>query len=146
MSSKRSQSNRSSALNLNTKPTIFSSKDTAFKQELIDNSVYPLGYDNIKPGNLEEIIEKLRQPRVFLSPSKFSCEDFVHFRRKNNKATTEAEATIRYSTTLRHLATISQTHSQTTLMALARRRSVPKCIIILSITSSLQVSDTVPRS
>jgi hypothetical protein len=91
MNSKRSRSSRSSGLNSNTKPTTFSSKDTAFEQELIDNGIYPPGYNDVEPGNLEEVIEKLGQPRASLSPSKFSREEFVHFRRKNDEATTEAE-------------------------------------------------------
>ncbi|KAK3068528.1 hypothetical protein LTS18_000624, partial [Coniosporium uncinatum] len=91
MSSKRSRSNRSSALKSNTKPTTFSSIDAAFEQELIDNSIYPPGYNDVEPGNLEEIIEKLGQPRASRSPSKFSREKFVHFRRKNDEASTEAE-------------------------------------------------------
>ncbi|KAF2471738.1 uncharacterized protein BDR25DRAFT_333791 [Lindgomyces ingoldianus] len=73
------QSSRSSALNSNTKLTTYSSKDAAFEQELIDNGVYPPGYDDVEPSNLEEIIEKLGQPQ------------FLHFRRRNDEATTEAE-------------------------------------------------------
>jgi hypothetical protein len=92
MSSTCTRSKRSSALNSNTKPTTFSSKDAAFEQELIDNGVYPPGYDDIEPGNLEEISERLGQPRASLSPSKFSREDFLQFRRRNNEAMTEAEA------------------------------------------------------
>ena len=91
MSSNRARSKRSSALNSNTKPTTFSSKDAAFEQELIDNGIYPPGYDDIEPGNLEDISERLGQPRASLSPSKFSREDFIHFRRRNDEATTEAE-------------------------------------------------------
>jgi hypothetical protein len=91
MSSKRSRTNRSSALNSNTKPITFSSKDAAFEQELIDNGVYPPGYNDVEPVNLEEIIERLGQPRASLSPSKFSREEFVHFRRRNDEAMTEAK-------------------------------------------------------
>ncbi|KAF2006354.1 hypothetical protein P154DRAFT_482175 [Amniculicola lignicola CBS 123094] len=91
MSSNSRRSKRSSALDSNTKPTTLSSKDAAFEQELIDNGAYPPGYDDIEPGNLEEISERLGQPRASLSPSKFSREDFLHFRRRNDGATTEAE-------------------------------------------------------
>ncbi|PQE26281.1 Ribonuclease H protein [Rutstroemia sp. NJR-2017a BBW] len=91
MSSKRSRSSRSSALSSNRKPTTLSSKDAAFEQELIDNSIYPPGYDDVEPENLEEIVEKLGQPRASLSPSLFSRDEFLHFRRKNDEATTEAE-------------------------------------------------------
>ena len=91
MSSKCSRSSRSSALGPNTKPVTFSSKDAAFEQELIDNGVYPPGYDNVEPDNLEEIVEKLGQRRASLSPSNLSRDDFLLFRRRNDEATTEAE-------------------------------------------------------
>lgn len=91
MSSNRARSKHSSTLNSNTKPTTFSSKDAAFEQELIDNRIYPPGYDDIEPCNLEDISERLGQPRASLSPSKFSREDFIHFKRRNDEATTEAE-------------------------------------------------------
>ena len=91
MSSNSRRSKRSSALDSNTKPTTLSSKDAAFEQELIDNGAYPPGYDDIEPGNLDEILERLGQPRASLSPSKFSRGDFLHFRRRNDEATTEAE-------------------------------------------------------
>lgn len=93
MSLKRSRSSRSSALNSNSnrKPTTYSSKDAAFEQDLIDNGIYPPGYNHVEPGNLEEIIDKLGQPRASLSPSKFSRDEFVHFTRKDDEATTEAE-------------------------------------------------------
>jgi len=67
------------------------SKDAAFEQELIDNGIFPPGYNDVEPSNLEEILEKLKQPRAFLSPSKFSHEEFLHFRRSNDEATTKAE-------------------------------------------------------
>ena len=85
------RSSRSSALKPNTKPTAYSSKDAAFEQELIDNGVYPPEYDDVEPGNLKEIITRLGQPRASLSPSKFSRENYLHFRRRNDEATTEAE-------------------------------------------------------
>jgi hypothetical protein len=91
MSSNSRRSKRSSALDSNTKPTTLSSKDAAFEQELIDNGIYPPGYDDIEPDNLEEILERLGQPRASLSPSKFSREDFLYFRRRNDEATTEVE-------------------------------------------------------
>jgi hypothetical protein len=91
MRSKRSRSNRSSALKLNTEPTPLSSKDAAFEQVLIDNGIYPPEYDDGEPDNLEEILEKLRQPRSSLSISNFSRDDFLHFKRKNGEATTEAK-------------------------------------------------------
>ncbi|KAF2430742.1 hypothetical protein EJ08DRAFT_733991 [Tothia fuscella] len=90
MSSNRARSNRSSALNSNTKPTTFSSKDAAFELELIDNGIYPYNRGP-KPHNWEEIQERLAQPRSSLSPSKFSDGAFETFQLKNDEATTEAE-------------------------------------------------------
>ncbi|KAK3060079.1 hypothetical protein LTS18_009403, partial [Coniosporium uncinatum] len=90
MSSKRSRSNRSSALKSNTKPTTFSSKDAAFEQELIDNGIYPFNKGH-KPDNWEEIQDRLAQPRASLSPSQFSDGAFETFQLKNEEATTEAE-------------------------------------------------------
>jgi hypothetical protein len=90
MSSKRSRTNRSSALNSNTKPTTFSSKDAAFEQVLIDNGISPYNRD-YKPNNWEEIQERLAQPRPSLSPSQFSDGAFETFQLENEEAMTEAE-------------------------------------------------------
>jgi hypothetical protein len=91
MSSKRSRSSRSRALKSSTRPITFSSKDSAFEQALIDSGVYPPDYSSVKPGNLEEMIGKLGQPRASLSPSKLSSEEFADFKKKNSEAKTEAE-------------------------------------------------------
>ena len=90
MSSKRNRSSRSSALNSNTKPTTYSSKDAAFEQELIGNGIYPYNRGQ-KPNNWEEIQERSAQPRPSLSPSQFSDGAFEEFQLKNDEATTEAE-------------------------------------------------------
>jgi hypothetical protein len=90
MSSNRARSKRSSALNSNTKPTTFSSKDAAFEQELIDNGIYPYNRGH-KPNNWEEIQERLAQPRPSLSPSQFSDGAFETLQLKNEEAMTEAE-------------------------------------------------------
>jgi hypothetical protein len=55
------------------KPIILSSKDAAFEQVLIDNGIYPPGYHNTEPGNLEEILESIQQPRVRHFGDKGSC-------------------------------------------------------------------------
>ena len=87
MASKRGRSNRSSALS--SKMKIFS-KDIAFEQALIDNDIHPPGYDDVEPDNVEEIEEKLGQRRASLSPLQFSRDDFLHFKRQNNEAESEA--------------------------------------------------------
>jgi hypothetical protein len=74
-----------------TRPTTYSSKDPAFEQALIDGHYYPEGYDEIEPNNTdEEIIERLARHRASLSPSSFSRERFLEFKRKNRAATSEA--------------------------------------------------------
>ncbi|KAF2419701.1 hypothetical protein EJ08DRAFT_621137 [Tothia fuscella] len=90
---RRSGSNRSSALDSNTKATTYSSKDPAFEQKLIDNRIYTLAHDDVEPDNLEEIEETLKQRRRSLSHSRFSRKKFRHFRQQNNEAMTEAEVT-----------------------------------------------------
>ena len=72
-----------------TGPTTISSKDPAFEQALIDVGIYPEGYDEIEPENMEEIMERLGQPRPSLSPSSFPREKFLDFKRVNREARTE---------------------------------------------------------
>ncbi|OCK78089.1 hypothetical protein K432DRAFT_418204 [Lepidopterella palustris CBS 459.81] len=67
-----------------------SAYDACFEQHLIDNCIYPEGY-NTEPDNLDEIKERLAQPRPSLSPSSFTRETFLEFKRKNRDAVTEAE-------------------------------------------------------
>jgi hypothetical protein len=100
MSSSQSRSSRSrigtgtdpsSAPSQSTRKTTLSSRDPTFEQALIDASYYPEGYDEIEPGNIEEsITERLGQPRPSLSPSVFSREKFLDFKRMNHEAKTEA--------------------------------------------------------
>lgn len=70
-----------------------SAYDPAFEQHLIDHGVYPEGYDGVKdlrePHNLEEINARLALPRASMSPSRFTREDFLDFKGKNQKALTE---------------------------------------------------------
>jgi len=72
-----------------TKPSTISSKDPAFEQAIIDAGYYPEGYDEIEPGNMEEIMERLGRPRPSLSPSSYPREKFLDFKRANTAATTE---------------------------------------------------------
>ncbi|KAH8701336.1 hypothetical protein GQ44DRAFT_831942 [Phaeosphaeriaceae sp. PMI808] len=65
--------------------------DAAFEQTLIDNGIYPPGYSNVEPGNLDEVTRRLGRCRASVSSSKFSHDDLLHFRRKNFEAPTEAQ-------------------------------------------------------
>nr|KMM69766.1 hypothetical protein CPAG_06080 [Coccidioides posadasii RMSCC 3488] len=66
-----------------------------FQQNLIDHGVYPDGYEfpdgNVpsQPNNIDEILERLAQPRPSLSPSKFSDGDFKQFKRADINASKE---------------------------------------------------------
>lgn len=115
MSSKRGRSKgsgRSSALDSNTKVTTLSSKDAAFEQALIDNGIYPPGHDDVEPGNLEDIVQRLGQPRTSLSPSQFSRKDFLDFRRMNDEATTEAEVVSQVFPTITGKSNVSSGYNQ----------------------------------
>ena len=100
---------RGSASTLDTRPTTntTNTKTTEssgpysrnFQQKLIDGGIYPDEYEYpdgrvpSEPDNLEEINQRLAQPRPSLSPSHFSNEKFKEFKRaaahvsKENKAT-----------------------------------------------------------
>ncbi len=73
-----------------TRPTTYSSKDAAFEQALIDANFYPEGYDENEPDNVEELTERFNKHRPSLSPSSFSPENFLEFKRKNREAKSEA--------------------------------------------------------
>ncbi|KAI1909470.1 hypothetical protein LOZ65_006519 [Ophidiomyces ophidiicola] len=70
-----------------------------FQQNLIDHGVYPDGYEfpdgNVpsQPNNIDEIHERLAQPRPSLSPSKFSDGDFKKFKRADINASKEQPIT-----------------------------------------------------
>lgn len=100
---------RGSASTLDTRPTTntTNTKTTKsrgpysrnFQQKLIEGGIYPDEYEypdgraQPEPDNLEEIIQRLAQPRPSLSPSNFSNEKFKEFKRaaahvsKENRAT-----------------------------------------------------------
>jgi len=65
--------------------------DAAFEQGLIDSGIYPVGYTEIEPYNIDEMNDRLAQSRASLSPSSFSREAFLNFKRKNNEAGSEAQ-------------------------------------------------------
>ena len=63
----------------------------AFEQHLIDYGIYPEGYNDgdKEPVNMEAIRARLAQPRASLSPSHFTNDDFLEFKKKNREALTE---------------------------------------------------------
>ena len=60
-----------------------------FEQHLIDHGIHPNNRTQ-KPHNWDEIQQKITQPRLSLSPSKFSDGAFETFQRANDEALTEA--------------------------------------------------------
>lgn len=70
-----------------------------FQQKLIDGGIYPDEYEYPdgrvlpEPGNLEEINQRLAQPRPSLSPSVFSNEKFKQFKRADAHVSRENKAT-----------------------------------------------------
>ncbi len=66
-----------------------------FQEHLISHGVYPVGYEytdgraSVKPDNLEEIQQRMVQPRQSLSPSQFSEGAFSEFRRQYTRAQDE---------------------------------------------------------
>lgn len=70
-----------------------SAYDAGFEQHLIDHGVYPEEYDDDisleEPNNLEELHDRLGQPRSSLSPSRFPRAAFLDFKKLNREALTE---------------------------------------------------------
>ncbi|MCJ1314499.1 hypothetical protein MMC25_008181 [Agyrium rufum] len=70
-----------------------------FQQLLIDNGIYPDGYEDPddqtppQPANWEEINRRLAQPRPSLSPSQFLDDEFRKFRREVANAAKEKQVT-----------------------------------------------------
>ncbi|KAM3422721.1 hypothetical protein BST61_g206 [Cercospora zeina] len=70
-----------------------------FEQKLVDQGVYPDGYEEQddddsqrEPRNIEAIRYALAQTRGSLSPSRFSATAFSHFKRDNRRAKSESKA------------------------------------------------------
>ncbi|KAK4974081.1 hypothetical protein LTR66_011094 [Elasticomyces elasticus] len=69
-----------------------------FEQKLIDQGVYPDGYEDLdgnpasEAQNLEAIRRSLAQARASLGPSQFSETAFTQFKRENRRAKTESKA------------------------------------------------------
>lgn len=93
-SGSRSRASFPSASNRSTKPSTRKSSayDPGFEQHLIDHGIYPEGHDDEgleEPNNSKEIMDKIKQRRPSLSPSRFSRKDFLNFKQLNRDALTE---------------------------------------------------------
>jgi hypothetical protein len=72
-----------------------------FQQKLIDGGIYPDEYEYpdsrvpLEPDNLEEINQRLAQPRPSLSPSQFSNKKFKEFKRADAHVSKENKTTKR---------------------------------------------------
>ncbi|KAL9009738.1 MAG: hypothetical protein Q9173_005261 [Seirophora scorigena] len=92
-SRKRAKTGRESGTSSSTRKT--SAYDPPFEQHLIDHGIYPEGYgddeDFEEPANIEDINRRLAQPRSSLSPSRFTREQFLDFKKKNREALTESK-------------------------------------------------------
>lgn len=90
-SRKRAKTGRDSGTSSSTRRT--SAYDPAFEQHLIDHGIYPEGYsddeDSEEPANIGDINRRLAQPRSSLSPSRFTRDQFLDFKKKNREALTE---------------------------------------------------------
>ncbi|OJD21903.1 hypothetical protein ACJ73_06756 [Blastomyces percursus] len=78
-----------------TKTSSTSAYSRNFQQILIDHGVYADGYEYpdgeipSQPKNMDEIVERLAQPRSSLAPSRFSEGDFRKFKRADANASKE---------------------------------------------------------
>lgn len=93
----RAQSETSWALSVAMPPITLTPRDAAFKQALIDAKYYPHDHgcsnnNRPLPNNLDEIHERLHERRPSLSQSRFTDDDFQHFKDLNESALTQAHA------------------------------------------------------
>ena len=92
----RASSSRKSSRTSNTRNT--SAYHAEFVQKMIDNGVYPDGYEGLdgeapEPNNIETIRQALAKSRGSLSPSRLPQDEFIKFRRENRRAKSELAAT-----------------------------------------------------
>ncbi|KAK2598209.1 hypothetical protein QQS21_005686 [Conoideocrella luteorostrata] len=90
-SSQSTQSHRSSP-KPKRKPS--SAYDRNFEQDLIDHSIYPLGYkyphgSTPEPSNLDDIVQALAVPQA--SPPSYSRSTFTNFAQANDRVISESE-------------------------------------------------------
>ncbi|KAJ2895073.1 hypothetical protein MKZ38_006960 [Zalerion maritima] len=93
--SRRTQSTKGTSVPPRSRITSTCNRD--FERHLIDNGIYPEGYDHPdgrvtpEPDNMDEILKSLAAPRASLSPSRFPQSAFRDFRRINTQAFDEDE-------------------------------------------------------
>lgn len=74
-----------------------SAYDNDFEQHLVDHHIYTEGYDYPnsreapEPDNLEGLYQRLAQPRLSLSLSRFTASDFKSFKQKNVRVIDEGD-------------------------------------------------------
>ena len=96
-SSRPPLSSASSAITKNTRST--GSYDPGFEQRMIDNGIYPDGYEypdgrvSPLPNNWDEIQQILLQRRQSLSPTAFPVEKYREFKRADAQISSENKAT-----------------------------------------------------
>jgi hypothetical protein len=94
-SSRRSKSTKATEVSSVTKPS--SAYDDAFEQHMIDNSIYPEGYEypdnrlTPEPENVDQLRLECLAARASLSPSRFPDSAFRNFKKKNK---TSSEGTV----------------------------------------------------
>ncbi|KAM3522944.1 hypothetical protein MY4038_008388 [Beauveria bassiana] len=94
-SSRRTQSTKATTVSSKAKRS--SAYDKDFEQNLIDNDIYPEGFEHRdgrstpEPNNLDEIVKDLAHPRASLSPSQFSVSAFKSFRLANSRVISEGK-------------------------------------------------------
>jgi hypothetical protein len=96
-SSSRGRRPKSTATSASSKTRKSSAYDKDFEQHYIDNRIYPEGYEysddrqTPEPGDLDELYQRLLQPRSSLSPSRFTPSDFRDFKRTNARVIDEGD-------------------------------------------------------
>ena len=90
-SQSRKRSSASSRTTNTTKTTKTSPYDGDFEQKLIDGGIYTHNRAS-KPGNIQDIRERMARPRPSLSPSHFDEESFEEFTEHCEEAANEAGA------------------------------------------------------
>ncbi|TWU71214.1 hypothetical protein ED733_000263 [Metarhizium rileyi] len=94
-SSRRTQSTKATSVSFKSKRSSAYTKN--FEQDLIDNKIYPEGYEHPadrstpEPNNLDDIIQGLSDPRASLSPSRFSQSAFKSFKQANSRVISEGK-------------------------------------------------------
>ncbi|PHH88451.1 hypothetical protein CDD83_7516 [Cordyceps sp. RAO-2017] len=83
------KSTKPSTIHASSRAKRSSAYDDNFEQHLIDNNIYPMGYEyreapsTPKPKNFDGLRWDLAAYRSFLSPSHFPKSAFLDFERKN---------------------------------------------------------------